>query len=179
MHRQYGCKQSEMRESFAYVKCKYVVVDNSSFHTKVFLLINQPIFIQLGMFMSVFNNSAFLLRLMVVFCPHSYKQPLLLVSLDGLRAEYLQTWSALIPVLDKLSQCQPYIFKETWLPSYMNKTSYMSVYCKKCEPINCLPLGCLWGCWVTNWKLASSFIRNQNFKMKQVQGTLQSVILPK
>uniref|UniRef100_A0A8D3E3T6 SMB domain-containing protein n=1 Tax=Scophthalmus maximus TaxID=52904 RepID=A0A8D3E3T6_SCOMX len=33
------------------------------------------------------------------------QQPLLLVSLDGLRAEYLQTWSSLIPVLDKLRQC--------------------------------------------------------------------------
>ncbi|XP_071384257.1 venom phosphodiesterase 1, partial [Centroberyx affinis] len=39
-------------------------------------------------------------------CPAGFKQqPLLLVSLDGLRAEYLQTWSALIPVLDKLKQC--------------------------------------------------------------------------
>lgn len=95
------------------------------------------------MFMSVFNVSEFLLRLMVVFSPHSFKQPLLLVSLDGLRAEYLETWSALIPVLDKLSQCQPSVFKETCLPSYMNKTSYMSVYCKKRVSINRLPLGCL------------------------------------
>lgn len=31
------------------------------------------------------------------------RQPLLLVSLDGLRAEYLQTWNTLVPVLDKLS----------------------------------------------------------------------------
>ncbi|XP_042363020.1 venom phosphodiesterase 1 [Plectropomus leopardus] len=39
-------------------------------------------------------------------CPSGFKQqPLLLVSLDGLRAEYLQTWSALIPVLDKLKTC--------------------------------------------------------------------------
>ncbi|XP_068431430.1 venom phosphodiesterase 1 [Clinocottus analis] len=39
-------------------------------------------------------------------CPAGLKQqPLLLVSLDGLRAEYLQTWSALIPVLDKLKKC--------------------------------------------------------------------------
>uniref|UniRef100_A0A3P9DQ73 Venom phosphodiesterase 1-like n=1 Tax=Maylandia zebra TaxID=106582 RepID=A0A3P9DQ73_9CICH len=38
-------------------------------------------------------------------CPAGFKQPLLLVSLDGLRAEYLQTWSALIPVLDKLRRC--------------------------------------------------------------------------
>ncbi|XP_078032174.1 venom phosphodiesterase CdcPDE [Epinephelus lanceolatus] len=39
-------------------------------------------------------------------CPPGFKrQPLLLVSLDGLRAEYLQTWSALIPVLDKLKKC--------------------------------------------------------------------------
>uniref|UniRef100_A0A6Q2XWG0 SMB domain-containing protein n=1 Tax=Esox lucius TaxID=8010 RepID=A0A6Q2XWG0_ESOLU len=33
------------------------------------------------------------------------KQPLLLISLDGLRAEYQQTWSHLIPVLDKLRTC--------------------------------------------------------------------------
>ncbi|KAL6100248.1 uncharacterized protein ACO6RY_01897 [Pungitius sinensis] len=39
-------------------------------------------------------------------CPSGFKQqPLLLVSLDGLRAEYLQTWNALIPVLDKLKKC--------------------------------------------------------------------------
>nr|XP_020505143.1 ectonucleotide pyrophosphatase/phosphodiesterase family member 3-like [Labrus bergylta] len=39
-------------------------------------------------------------------CPAGFKQqPLLLVSLDGLRAEYLQTWSHLIPVLDKLKRC--------------------------------------------------------------------------
>ncbi|KAL7381199.1 hypothetical protein ABVT39_001896 [Epinephelus coioides] len=39
-------------------------------------------------------------------CPPGFKrQPLLLVSLDGLRAEYLQTWSTLIPVLDKLKKC--------------------------------------------------------------------------
>ncbi|XP_027142507.1 LOW QUALITY PROTEIN: venom phosphodiesterase 1 [Larimichthys crocea] len=39
-------------------------------------------------------------------CPAGFKkQPLLLISLDGLRAEYLQTWSALIPVLDKLRTC--------------------------------------------------------------------------
>ncbi|XP_053339457.1 venom phosphodiesterase 1 [Clarias gariepinus] len=39
-------------------------------------------------------------------CPSNFKrQPLLLVSLDGLRAEYQQTWSSLIPVLDKLRKC--------------------------------------------------------------------------
>ncbi|XP_041811855.1 ectonucleotide pyrophosphatase/phosphodiesterase family member 3 [Chelmon rostratus] len=40
-------------------------------------------------------------------CPANFKgrQPLLLVSLDGLRAEYLQTWSGLVPVLDKLRTC--------------------------------------------------------------------------
>ncbi|KAM9839059.1 venom phosphodiesterase CdcPDE [Aulostomus maculatus] len=39
-------------------------------------------------------------------CPPGFKQqPLLLVSLDGLRAEYLQTWRFLIPVLDKLRRC--------------------------------------------------------------------------
>uniref|UniRef100_A0A7N8XK68 Venom phosphodiesterase 1-like n=1 Tax=Mastacembelus armatus TaxID=205130 RepID=A0A7N8XK68_9TELE len=44
--------------------------------------------------------------LSVPTCPAGFKQqPLLLVSLDGLRAEYLQTWSALIPVLDKFKRC--------------------------------------------------------------------------
>ncbi|XP_034747427.1 venom phosphodiesterase 1 [Etheostoma cragini] len=39
-------------------------------------------------------------------CPAGFtQQPLLLVSLDGLRAEYLQTWSALLPTLDKLKEC--------------------------------------------------------------------------
>uniref|UniRef100_A0A8B9H8V3 SMB domain-containing protein n=1 Tax=Astyanax mexicanus TaxID=7994 RepID=A0A8B9H8V3_ASTMX len=31
--------------------------------------------------------------------------PLLLISLDGLRAEYQQTWHSLMPVLDKLRKC--------------------------------------------------------------------------
>ncbi|XP_046716079.1 venom phosphodiesterase CdcPDE isoform X2 [Silurus meridionalis] len=39
-------------------------------------------------------------------CPANFKkQPLLLVSLDGLRAEYQETWHSLIPVLDKLQRC--------------------------------------------------------------------------
>lgn len=168
-----------MRESCAYVISSDLCWTTAAFTQKYSYSYYQTIFIQFGMFMSVFNISEFLLHLMVVFSPHSFKQPLLLVSLDGLRAEYLQTWSALIPVLDKLSQCQPSFFKETWLPSYMNKTSYVSVYCKKRVSINCLPLGCLWGCLTTNWKLTSSFIRNQNFKMKHAQATSQSVILSK
>lgn len=36
----------------------------------------------------------------------SFKQPVLLVSLDGLRSDYMETWSPFIPVLNKLSQCQ-------------------------------------------------------------------------
>lgn len=35
------------------------------------------------------------------------RPPLLLVSLDGLRPEYLQTWHTLLPVLDKLSESRP------------------------------------------------------------------------
>lgn len=39
---------------------------------------------------------------------HSFtRQPLLLVSLDGLRPEYLQSWHTLLPVLDKLSESRP------------------------------------------------------------------------
>uniref|UniRef100_A0AAY4C3K4 SMB domain-containing protein n=1 Tax=Denticeps clupeoides TaxID=299321 RepID=A0AAY4C3K4_9TELE len=39
-------------------------------------------------------------------CPAGFKkQPMLLISLDGLRAEYFQTWSSLIPVMDKIREC--------------------------------------------------------------------------
>ncbi|XP_049607710.1 venom phosphodiesterase 1 isoform X3 [Syngnathus scovelli] len=39
-------------------------------------------------------------------CPPGFqRQPLLLVSLDGLRADYLRLWSPLIPVLSKLKRC--------------------------------------------------------------------------
>ncbi|XP_078712862.1 venom phosphodiesterase CdcPDE-like isoform X1 [Lampetra fluviatilis] len=39
-------------------------------------------------------------------CPAGFKrQPLILFSLDGFRAEYLQTWSALVPNLQKLRSC--------------------------------------------------------------------------
>uniref|UniRef100_A0A3P9J0C8 SMB domain-containing protein n=1 Tax=Oryzias latipes TaxID=8090 RepID=A0A3P9J0C8_ORYLA len=39
-------------------------------------------------------------------CPAGFKrQPLLLVSLDGLRAEYMQTWNTVMPVLNKIRTC--------------------------------------------------------------------------
>uniref|UniRef100_A0A8C5B2F0 SMB domain-containing protein n=1 Tax=Gadus morhua TaxID=8049 RepID=A0A8C5B2F0_GADMO len=39
-------------------------------------------------------------------CPAGFQRPpLLLVSLDGLRADYLQTWEGLLPVLSKLGRC--------------------------------------------------------------------------
>ncbi|KAL1254850.1 hypothetical protein QQF64_012911 [Cirrhinus molitorella] len=39
-------------------------------------------------------------------CPASFKrQPLLLVSLDGLRAEYLQSWHTVVPVMEKIKRC--------------------------------------------------------------------------
>lgn len=39
-------------------------------------------------------------------CPTGFsKQPLLLVSLDGWRAEYMQSWSKLVPVISKLQKC--------------------------------------------------------------------------
>ncbi|XP_061093183.1 venom phosphodiesterase CdcPDE [Conger conger] len=42
----------------------------------------------------------------VPICPKGFsKVPLLLISLDGFRAEYLSTWSQLVPVLDKLKNC--------------------------------------------------------------------------
>ncbi|XP_048386427.1 venom phosphodiesterase 1-like [Stegostoma tigrinum] len=39
-------------------------------------------------------------------CPSGFSQPpLILVSLDGFRAEYLKTWYGLMPVIDKLKTC--------------------------------------------------------------------------
>ncbi|KAJ8353807.1 hypothetical protein SKAU_G00213740 [Synaphobranchus kaupii] len=39
-------------------------------------------------------------------CPAGFsRQPLLLISLDGFRAEYLSTWSQLVPVINKLKNC--------------------------------------------------------------------------
>lgn len=40
-------------------------------------------------------------------CHSVTRQPLLLVSLDGLRPEYLQSWHTLLPVLDKLGETPP------------------------------------------------------------------------
>ncbi|XP_059899802.1 ectonucleotide pyrophosphatase/phosphodiesterase family member 3 [Gadus macrocephalus] len=46
------------------------------------------------------------LNLMEPSCPAGFQRPpLLLVSLDGLRADYLQTWEGLLPVLSKLGRC--------------------------------------------------------------------------
>ncbi|XP_033848716.1 venom phosphodiesterase [Acipenser ruthenus] len=39
-------------------------------------------------------------------CPVSFsKQPVILISLDGFQAEYLRTWSKIIPVIEKLKTC--------------------------------------------------------------------------
>ncbi|XP_048850441.1 venom phosphodiesterase [Brienomyrus brachyistius] len=58
-------------------------------------------------------------------CPASFsRQPLLLISLDGFRAEYLKTWSTILPVIDKLRTCgthSPYIqavFPSTTYPNH-------------------------------------------------------------
>uniref|UniRef100_A0AAY5EH24 SMB domain-containing protein n=1 Tax=Electrophorus electricus TaxID=8005 RepID=A0AAY5EH24_ELEEL len=52
-------------------------------------------------------------------CPANFKrQPLLLISLDGLRAEYQYTWHSLIPVLNKLRKCgTSSIFMQPVFPS--------------------------------------------------------------
>uniref|UniRef100_A0A3B3QTM3 SMB domain-containing protein n=1 Tax=Paramormyrops kingsleyae TaxID=1676925 RepID=A0A3B3QTM3_9TELE len=58
-------------------------------------------------------------------CPASFsRQPLLLISLDGFRAEYLKTWSTILPVIDKLRTCgthSPYMqaaFPSTTFPNH-------------------------------------------------------------
>lgn len=57
-------------------------------------------------FYSVYSEYSFWCQWLMLFSLlFSFKrQPLLLVSLDGLRAEYQQTWHSLIPVLDKLRE---------------------------------------------------------------------------
>ncbi|GLD59507.1 venom phosphodiesterase 1-like isoform X1 [Lates japonicus] len=56
-------------------------------------------------------------------CPAHFKQqPLLLISLDGLRAEYLQTWNTLIPVLDKLSLHSAHVAANVQLSSVLYVT---------------------------------------------------------
>uniref|UniRef100_A0A8C4QPQ3 SMB domain-containing protein n=1 Tax=Eptatretus burgeri TaxID=7764 RepID=A0A8C4QPQ3_EPTBU len=39
-------------------------------------------------------------------CPNGFdRQPLILISLDGFRAEYMKTWYSLLPHLNKLREC--------------------------------------------------------------------------
>lgn len=46
-------------------------------------------------------------KLVLMSPGRSFKQqPLLLVSLDGLRSDYMQSLSSLLPVLGKLSECR-------------------------------------------------------------------------
>ncbi|XP_068024023.1 ectonucleotide pyrophosphatase/phosphodiesterase family member 1 [Melanerpes formicivorus] len=54
-------------------------------------------------------------------CPKGFtKSPVLLFSLDGFRAEYLQTWGRLLPVLSKLQKCGTYT--SSMRPVYPSKT---------------------------------------------------------
>ncbi|MEE6475676.1 hypothetical protein FKM82_010835 [Ascaphus truei] len=54
-------------------------------------------------------------------CPAGFsKPPLLLFSLDGFRAEYLQTWGGLLPVISKLQKCGTYT--RALRPVYPTKT---------------------------------------------------------
>ncbi|KAL7987762.1 hypothetical protein Chor_006681 [Crotalus horridus] len=54
-------------------------------------------------------------------CPEGFtKPPLLLFSLDGFRAEYLQTWGKLLPVISKLRKCGTYT--RSLRPVYPSKT---------------------------------------------------------
>uniref|UniRef100_A0A8C5MIP1 Ectonucleotide pyrophosphatase/phosphodiesterase 1 n=1 Tax=Leptobrachium leishanense TaxID=445787 RepID=A0A8C5MIP1_9ANUR len=54
-------------------------------------------------------------------CPAGFSQPpLLLFSLDGFRAEYLQTWGGLLPVISKLRKCGTYT--PALRPVYPSKT---------------------------------------------------------
>ncbi|XP_056422536.1 ectonucleotide pyrophosphatase/phosphodiesterase family member 1 [Hyla sarda] len=54
-------------------------------------------------------------------CPAGFSQPpVILFSLDGFRAEYLQTWGGLLPVISKLKQCGTYT--RSLRPVYPSKT---------------------------------------------------------
>ena len=54
-------------------------------------------------------------------CPKGFKKsPVLLFSLDGFRAEYLQTWGGLLPVISKLQKCGTYT--SSMRPVYPSKT---------------------------------------------------------
>ncbi|NXX43619.1 ENPP1 phosphodiesterase, partial [Tricholaema leucomelas] len=54
-------------------------------------------------------------------CPKGFtKSPLLLFSLDGFRAEYLQTWGGLLPVISKLQKCGTHT--SSMRPVYPSKT---------------------------------------------------------
>lgn len=54
-------------------------------------------------------------------CPAGFSQPpVILFSLDGFRAEYLQTWGGLLPVISKLKQCGTYT--RFLRPVYPSKT---------------------------------------------------------
>uniref|UniRef100_A0A452ING0 SMB domain-containing protein n=1 Tax=Gopherus agassizii TaxID=38772 RepID=A0A452ING0_9SAUR len=54
-------------------------------------------------------------------CPPGFaKPPVLLFSLDGFRAEYLHTWSGLLPVISKLQKCGTYT--PNMRPVYPTKT---------------------------------------------------------
>ncbi|KAM6083859.1 ectonucleotide pyrophosphatase/phosphodiesterase family member 1 isoform 3-T3 [Theristicus caerulescens] len=54
-------------------------------------------------------------------CPKGFtKSPVLLFSLDGFRAEYLQTWGGLLPVISKLQKCGTYT--SSMRPVYPSKT---------------------------------------------------------
>ncbi|XP_068087676.1 ectonucleotide pyrophosphatase/phosphodiesterase family member 1 [Hyperolius riggenbachi] len=54
-------------------------------------------------------------------CPAGFSQPpVILFSLDGFRAEYLQTWGGLLPAISKLKQCGTYT--RALRPVYPSKT---------------------------------------------------------
>ncbi|XP_071997618.1 ectonucleotide pyrophosphatase/phosphodiesterase family member 1 [Engystomops pustulosus] len=54
-------------------------------------------------------------------CPAGFSRPpVILFSLDGFRAEYLQTWGGLLPVISKLKQCGTY--SRSLRPVYPSKT---------------------------------------------------------
>ncbi|XP_069582110.1 ectonucleotide pyrophosphatase/phosphodiesterase family member 1 isoform X1 [Ranitomeya imitator] len=54
-------------------------------------------------------------------CPAGFsRSPVILFSLDGFRAEYLQTWGGLLPVISKLKQCGTYT--RSLRPVYPSKT---------------------------------------------------------
>ena len=83
--------------------------------TPLFVVVNSPVIVVYSYVCCCLLLCLLLFTHMLLLCTHvlllllsSFQRPpLLLVSLDGLRADYLQTWEGLLPVLSKLGPLTP------------------------------------------------------------------------